>query len=206
MIAALARLNVPALLERFLREVITSSYDGSENSALVSSVSVMGEASASALLSALVAARIPDHPVECVELLLAPAGKPAYAFPEVAEAAVAGIDRIGISGSESGLARGNQKSPARSLPNSSRTCFGRCRISKKGMLCDAAAGKIASRPGDLQSRHGCCSGNRAARRAEPDGDHARGQQCPAPSGAARRSSCSRGARLLRSRRRTGVWM
>ncbi len=51
MIAALTKLNAPALLERFLREVVTSSYDGSENAALLASVKVLGDAQAAAVLS-----------------------------------------------------------------------------------------------------------------------------------------------------------
>lgn len=35
MIAALTKLKAPALLERFLREIVPTSYDGSENAALL---------------------------------------------------------------------------------------------------------------------------------------------------------------------------
>jgi len=146
MIAALVSLSAPALLERFLREAITLSYDGSENSALVSSVRVLGEDSAPGVLSALVSARMPDHPVECAELLLALARKPAYAFSEVAEAAVAGIDRIGTSGAES-VTRSWQPEQRRPLtPEFLENLLRALQSFKTGTLCDAAAQKIASRP------------------------------------------------------------
>jgi hypothetical protein len=46
MLASLRKLNAAALLERFVRDTVTSSYDGSENAALLSSVSVLGEPNA----------------------------------------------------------------------------------------------------------------------------------------------------------------
>jgi len=147
MIAALVSLNAQALLDRFLREVITASYDGSENAALVSSVSVMGEARAPAVLSALVSARMADHAAECAELLLALAGKPAYSFAEVAEAAVAGLDRIGIGGSESAAYEWEPEERGHPLaPEFIENLLGALQAFKKGTLCDDAAGKIASRP------------------------------------------------------------
>jgi hypothetical protein len=68
MITALRKLKAPALLERFIRDTITSSYDGTENAALLSSVTVLGDAKAAALLSTLVLVRMPDRPNECTEL------------------------------------------------------------------------------------------------------------------------------------------
>jgi hypothetical protein len=147
MIAALVSLNATALLDRFLREVITSGYDGSENSALLSSVSVMGDARAAAILSALVSARMPDRPAECVALLLALAGKPACAFSAVAEAAVVGLDRIGISGSESVTSEWEPEGRRHPLaPEFLENLLRALQGFKKGPLCDAAAEKIASRP------------------------------------------------------------
>lgn len=95
MIVALTRLNAPALLERLLREVITSGYDGSEKAALLASVSVLGDAHAAAVLSGLVSARMPERPNECSELLRALSENPSLCFPEAAEAAVAALDFIG---------------------------------------------------------------------------------------------------------------
>ena len=95
MIAALRKLNAPALLERFLREIVISSYDGSENAALLTSVKVLGGTQTAAVLSGLVSAQMPKHPNECTELLLALSDNPSLCFPEVAEAAVAGLDLIG---------------------------------------------------------------------------------------------------------------
>ena len=100
MIAALRKLNAPALLERFLREVVISSYDGSENAALLASVNVLGDTQAAAVLSGLVSAQMPKRPNECTELLLALSENPSLCFPEVAEAAVAGLDLIGTHDSE----------------------------------------------------------------------------------------------------------
>jgi hypothetical protein len=65
MIAALTKLKAPALLDRFLREVVTSSYDGSENAALLASVNVLGDLQAAAVLSTLMSARMPKRPNEC---------------------------------------------------------------------------------------------------------------------------------------------
>lgn len=147
MIAALVSLNAPALLDRFIREVVISGYDGSENLALISSVSVMGDARAAAVLSALMSARMPDRPAECVALLLALAGKPAYAFSEVAEAAVAGLDHIGIGGSEMGASEWELEEGRHPLaPEFIENLLRVLPVFKKGTLCGAAAEKIASRP------------------------------------------------------------
>ncbi len=146
MIAALVSLNAAALLDRFVREVITPGYDGSENSALVSSVSVMGEARAPAVLAALMSARMPDRPTACAELLVALAAKPAHAFSEVAEAAVAGIDRIGISGSESQGWEWEPEERRLLTPEFLEKLLRALQGFKSGTLCDAAAEKIASRP------------------------------------------------------------
>ena len=100
MIAALRKLNAPALLERFLREVVISSYDGSENAALLASVKVLGGTQAAAVLSGLVSAQMPKHPNWCAELLLALSDNPSLCLPEVAEAAVASLDLIGTHDSE----------------------------------------------------------------------------------------------------------
>ena len=71
MIATLGKLKAPDLLERFIRDTVTCAYDGAENAALLSSVSVLDDASAASLLSTLVSARMPNRPNECAEFLLA---------------------------------------------------------------------------------------------------------------------------------------
>ena len=151
MITALVELNEPALLHRFIREAVTSTYDGSENAALLRSVSALGDIQAATVLSALVGARMPDRPSECTELLLALAGNPSPLFRQVAEAAVAGLDSIGMPESKSdGTFRrweeangGRQRSLA---PEFIANLFSGLRHFNDGKLCDAAADKIASRP------------------------------------------------------------
>jgi hypothetical protein len=105
MIAALTKLKTPALLDRFLREVVTSRYDGSENAALLASVNVLGDAHAAAVPSTLVSARMPMRPNECAELLRMLSENPSLCFPEVAEAAVAGLDSIGTRKLKTGRLR-----------------------------------------------------------------------------------------------------
>lgn len=146
MIAALTKLNAPALLDRFLREAVTSSYDGSENAALLASLNVLGEAQAATVLSNLVSARMPECPNECTELLLALSENPPLRFPEIAEAAVAGLDRIGTRDSQpepfDWHPEGRRPPGSRFLENLLRAL----QHFKGGTLCGAAAEKIASRP------------------------------------------------------------
>ena len=150
MIAALVELNAPALLERFIREVVTSTYDGSENSVLLTSVSVLGEMQTTAVLSALVGARMPDRPGECVELLLTLAADSPPSFRQVAEAAVAGLDGIRVPDSESHTFERWEEPEDRGqrhlAPEFIVNLFSALRHFKGQTLCDAAAGKIASRP------------------------------------------------------------
>jgi hypothetical protein len=146
MIATLGRLNVPALLERFLRAV-TSSYDGSENAALLASISVLGDAQAAAVLSNLVSARMPERPNECTELLLALSGNPSTCFPEVAEAAVAGLDRIGTRDTKPQALGWEPEEQRRPLaPQFLENLLRALQRFKGGTRCGAAAEKIASRP------------------------------------------------------------
>ena len=151
MIAALVELNAPALLDRFIREAVTSTYDGSENAALLRSVGVLGDIQAATVLSALVGARMPDRPSECTELLLALAGNPSPLSKQIVEAAVAGLDRIGMPESKPDdtfrrweeANGGRQQSLA---PEFIANLFSGLRHFNDGKLCDAAADKIASRP------------------------------------------------------------
>ena len=101
MMDTLGRLGEAALLERFIRNAVTSHYEGSENAALISSVRVLGHVKAATVVSGLVSARMENRPNECVELLLILSEDSSRCFPEVAESAVAGLDRIGIRDSKS---------------------------------------------------------------------------------------------------------
>jgi len=147
MIAALTKLNAPALLERFLREAVTLNYDGSENAALLASVNVLGGAQAAGVLSALVSARMRERPSECTELLVALSENPSLRFPEVAEAAVAGLDSIGTPESEPEESDWELAEPRRPLgPLFLENLLRTLQPFNGGTLCGAAAEKIASRP------------------------------------------------------------
>jgi hypothetical protein len=147
MIAALTELNAPTLLDRFLSEVVTSSYDGSENAALLASVNVLGDAQAAAVLSTLVSARMLGRPNECTELLLALSENPSLCFPEVAEAVVTGLDSIGTRDSKPEAFDWEPEEQRR--PLGSQFVENLLRALQRfngGTLCGAAAEKIASRP------------------------------------------------------------
>ena len=147
MIVALTKLNAPALLERFLREVITSSYDGSEKSALLAAVSALGDTQAAAVLSGLMSARMPERPNECSELLLALSENPSLCFPEAAEAAVAAIDFIGAHDKGTETLDWEPEEPQRLLdPQFLENLLRALQRFKGGTLCGAAAEKIASHP------------------------------------------------------------
>ncbi len=136
MIAALVGLNAPSLLEQFIREAVTPSYDGSENAVLLTSVSALGEVQGAAVLSALVGARMRNRPGECAELLRSLGADISSSFGQVAEAAVAGLDGIGILDSKS----------VQLAPEFIENLFSGLRHYKDGMLCGDAAAKIGSRP------------------------------------------------------------
>ena len=153
MIAALVELNAAALLEQFIREVVTPTFDGPENAALLSSVGVLGDVQAAGVLSALVEARMPHRPSECAELLLALTADPSPSFRQVAEAAVAGLDGIGMPESEPDVddtfgwweePEGRRQPPI--APEFIANLFSGLRHFKGRTLCDAAAARIASRP------------------------------------------------------------
>lgn len=95
MLDLLSELRAADLLERFIADAVTPRYDGSENAALASSAKALGTAKAGAAFSALLSARMAYRPCECAEFLLTLSEDPTTRFPEVAEAAVAGLDRIG---------------------------------------------------------------------------------------------------------------
>lgn len=145
MIATLRKLRASALLERFIRDTITSSYDGSENAALLASLTLLGDAKAAALLSTLLSARMPDRPNECAELLLTLTEKPSHCFPEVAEAAVAGLDRIGTRDAGREASDWKPEQPIQLSPQFVVHLFQGLHRFQSGILCGAAAEKITSR-------------------------------------------------------------
>ena len=149
MIAALAKLNEPRLLERFLREVATASYDGSENTALLGAISVLGDAKAATVFSALVSARMPHYPSGCAELLLALSGTPSHRFQDVASAVVNGLDRVGASDSATGDSDGEAEEDEEKRPLDPQFLENLLRALQHfngGALCSAAAEEIVSRP------------------------------------------------------------
>jgi hypothetical protein len=147
MIAALTKLNAPDLLERFLRETVTSSYDGSENAALLASLDVLGGVRAAAVVSSLVAARMPERPNECAELLLALSGNPSPCFLGVAQAAIACLDNIGKHDSTPERLDWEPAGRKRPLgPEFLENLLQALQRFNGGTLCGAAAEKIASRP------------------------------------------------------------
>ena len=147
MIATLRKLGAAALLERFIADIVTPAYDGSENTALVSSVSVLGDAKAAAVLSALVSARMPDRPDECTAFLLALSKDPAHCFPEVAESAVAGLDRIGIQDAKLEAFDWEAEERRRPLgPQFLENLLQALQRFKTATHCEAAAEKLAARP------------------------------------------------------------
>jgi hypothetical protein len=147
MMSALGKLEADLLLERFITSTVTPCYDGSENVALISSISVLGPAKAEAVFTALVSARMPNRPQECADLLLALSEDPSRCFLEVAAAAIDGLDRIGTRNRESEV---NDSEPEnRRRPISPRflvNLLQALRRFKQATLCDAAAEKIAARP------------------------------------------------------------
>jgi hypothetical protein len=147
MIVALAKLKAPALLDRFLREAVASSYDGSENTALLASMNVFGAVQAGAILSTLVSARMRDRPNECTELLLALSKNPSLCFPDVAEAAVGGLDSIGTRDSTPEALDWEPEEHRRPLgPQFLENMLRALQPFNGGTLCGTAAEKIASRP------------------------------------------------------------
>ena len=148
MLATLVKLNAPELLERFIGEVLTSTYDGSENAALFTCVKALGDKQAGVVLSALVEARMPHYPNECAELLLRLAKDPSPAIRRIAESAVAGLDGIGMSDSKPlEWWMGEDRRHKRPLaPEFVATLFSALQHFNESTLCDSAAARIASRP------------------------------------------------------------
>ncbi len=147
MIVTLTKLNAPTLLERFLGEIVTSSYNGSENEAVLASISVLGDVRAADVVSALVSARMPEHPNECTELLLALSENPAPCFLDVAKAAVGCLDSIGADDSKTETFDWKPEKRKRPLrPEFLENLLQALQHFNGGTLCGVAAEKIASRP------------------------------------------------------------
>jgi len=146
MIAALTKLSEPPLLDRFLREVVISNYDGSENAALLRSITLIGAAHAAEVLSTLVCTRMPEYPHESTELMLALSKNPSLLFPEVADAAVAGLDNIGSRDTKPEAFDGEPEKGRPLSPLFLENLLRALQLFNGGILCDAAAEKIASRP------------------------------------------------------------
>lgn len=151
MIALLVKLKAPALLERFIRLVVTGKYDGAENAALLASISVLGNSQAAAVLSTLVETRMPVRPTQCAELLhaLPPDRSPFLRL--VAEAAVAGLDGIGMLASETqdsfqSWDEPEDRRPGALAPEFISHLFLGLRRFEEGALCADAASKLVSRP------------------------------------------------------------
>ena len=167
---------------------------------------MLGDAQAAAVLSGLVSARMPERPNECSELLLALSENPSLCFPEVAEAAVAGLDFIGAHDKGTETFDWEPEERQRPLdPQFLENLLRALQRFKGGTLCGAAAEKIASRPEIFSpvtlvvpAIERICAGRGKRQR--------RLTAAFSICGRARRNSCSSAARFLRSRHRTGVWM
>jgi hypothetical protein len=155
MMAALQKLNAPDLLERFLRDVVTPSYDGSENEALLACAEVLAGAQAAAVLSNLVSTQMQTRPLECSEFLLALSKSASLCLPEVAEAEVVGLDAIGARDAETESPDSEAEDfdwepEDRQRPLGPKFLENLLRALPRfgdGSLCGAAAEKIALRPG-----------------------------------------------------------
>ena len=69
MLRLLRRLGDAALLEEFIKEVVTRDYDGRDNAALVAGARLLGAKYTGRLLSELVREHLPHRPGPCVDLL-----------------------------------------------------------------------------------------------------------------------------------------
>jgi hypothetical protein len=90
---------------------------------------------------------MPERPNECTELLLALSEDPSLCFPEVAEAAVAGLDSIGTCDSKLEAFDWEPEEQRRPLgPQFVEDLLRALQRFNGGTLCGAAAEKIASSP------------------------------------------------------------
>ena len=152
--ASLFALKAKELLERFIRETVTSSYDGSENAELCRSAHVLDDAKAAGVLSALMEARMRDKPAECVDLLLALTVNPDPSFRKVATAVIVGLDSIAAPKSDPDsplfwrlqALRGGRRQQSGLAPACLVKLFSALRHFKTPSLGNEAADKIASRP------------------------------------------------------------
>jgi hypothetical protein len=147
MMTTLGKLGNGALLGKFIADTVTPRYDGSENAVLLSSVGVLGDAQAGAVLSALISARMRSRPNECAEFLLLLSGDPSHCFPEVGESAVAALDGIGArDAKQEGLGWEPAERRPSLIPQFLENLMKALRRFKTGLLCETAAEKVAARP------------------------------------------------------------
>ncbi|QOY89571.1 2OG-Fe(II) oxygenase [Paludibaculum fermentans] len=153
-ISALAQLKAPALLEQFIVEAVFPTFDGSENTVLLTAAAALGARKATEVLAALIKMRIRDRPDECAELLLAlGASDPPPSFRKVAKAALEGLDTIGTRGVNP-FERGDQGrywprtdgvKAGHLKPQFVTNLFGALSLFGGRTLHDEAAAKLASR-------------------------------------------------------------
>ncbi len=105
---------------------------------------MLGDVRGAVLLAALVSERMAERPNECTELLLALSKNPSPCFAEIAEAAVAALDRIVTHDSELQTLDREPEERLRPLgPRFLENLFRALPHFKGGILCGAAAEKIA---------------------------------------------------------------
>lgn len=147
MLASLTELGAAALLEKFITVAVIPDYDGSENAALVTAASLLSGAKAATVFSAMVSARMPDHPCECAEFLLALSGDSSRCYPRVAESAVAALDRIRVPDeTPKALHWEFDKSPRSLDPQFLENVLRGLQRFASGEHCIAAAARMAARP------------------------------------------------------------
>jgi len=106
MLELLSRLGEAPFVERFISDIVTKEYDGSENLALITVAPLVGEAKAGDLFSGLVTANMRKFHGSCIEFLtglvkflqepvVKPAAKWDTAVRQVAAAVVAGLAEVG---------------------------------------------------------------------------------------------------------------
>jgi hypothetical protein len=90
---------------------------------------------------------MPDCPDECTAFLLALSKDPAHCFPEVAESAVAGLDRIGIQDAKLEAFDWEAEERRRPLgPQFLENLLQALQRFKTATHCEAVAEKLAARP------------------------------------------------------------
>lgn len=146
MLGLLTSLQAADLVETFIRETVTASYDGTENAALTAAAGVLDGEVATALYAELVTARMAAHPVECAELLRALGGVPSLQIEPIARAAVAVLEKIGKPVKPEAwqpMGRSRRRAMA---PEFVADLFAGLRRVAGGELCEETAEKLLARP------------------------------------------------------------